>query len=218
MVCDCFVSFTGLSQSRMLSRYLPVRKDDFDLHGYIEAAGHNPDACFHLAITDKTCRGFLVKMGGKIKTWKKRWFVFDQNRRTLTYYAGGTIFAPRCSQPSRCGQLTTTFVSSAADKHETKMKGVIYFQAIEEVYYDHLKNAHKVGRLSSCKPGYRAHLFITDFLPHHSLCLCAPPHSSPKEPQPIADLQCEDSRSSVLHGGTVARGHAHLDGCGGDGR
>ncbi|XP_060941837.1 pleckstrin homology-like domain family B member 2 [Limanda limanda] len=104
------------SQSRQLTRYLPVRKDDFDLHGHIEAAGHNPDACFHLAITDKTCRGFLVKMGGKIKTWKKRWFVFDQNRRTLTYYA---------------------------DKHETKMKGVIYFQAIEEVYYDHLKNAHK---------------------------------------------------------------------------
>lgn len=104
------------SQSRLLTRYLPVRKDDFDLHGHIEAAGHNPDACFHLAITDKTCRGFLIKMGGKIKTWKKRWFVFDQNRRTLTYYA---------------------------DKHETKMKGVIYFQAIEEVYYDHLKNAHK---------------------------------------------------------------------------
>ncbi|KAM4620288.1 pleckstrin homology-like domain family B member 2 isoform 2-T2 [Polymixia lowei] len=104
------------SQSRLLTRYLPVRKDDFDLHGHIEAAGHNPDACFHLAITDKTCRGFLVKMGGKIKTWKKRWFVFDQNRRTLTYYA---------------------------DKHEAKMKGVIYFQAIEEVYYDHLKNAHK---------------------------------------------------------------------------
>ncbi|XP_047235682.1 pleckstrin homology-like domain family B member 2 isoform X1 [Girardinichthys multiradiatus] len=104
------------SQSRLLTRYLPARKDDFDLHGHIEAAGHNPDACFHLAITDKTCRGFLVKMGGKIKTWKKRWFVFDQNRRTLTYYA---------------------------DKHENKMKGVIYFQAIEEVYYDHLKNAHK---------------------------------------------------------------------------
>ncbi|XP_063752195.1 pleckstrin homology-like domain family B member 2 isoform X2 [Eleginops maclovinus] len=104
------------SQSRRLTRYLPVRKDDFDLHGHIEAAGHNPDACFHLAITDKTCRGFLVKMGGKIKTWKKRWFVFDQNRRTLTYYS---------------------------DKHETKIKGVIYFQAIEEVYYDHLKNAHK---------------------------------------------------------------------------
>lgn len=65
-----------------------MRKDDFDLHGHIEAAGHSPDACFHLAITDKTCRGFLVKMGGKIKTWKKRWFVFDHNRRTLTYYAG----------------------------------------------------------------------------------------------------------------------------------
>ncbi|XP_065116614.1 pleckstrin homology-like domain family B member 2 isoform X2 [Paramisgurnus dabryanus] len=103
-------------ESRPLTRYLPVRKDDFDLRGHIEAAGHHPGTCFHLAITEKTCRGFLVKMGGKIKTWKKRWFVFDRNRRTLAYYA---------------------------DKHETKMKGVIYFQAIEEVYYDHLKNAHK---------------------------------------------------------------------------
>ncbi|XP_052423472.1 pleckstrin homology-like domain family B member 2 isoform X4 [Carassius gibelio] len=103
-------------ESRPLTRYLPVRKDDFDLRGHIEAAGHHPETCFHLAITEKTCRGFLVKMGGKIKTWKKRWFVFDRNRRTLAYYS---------------------------DKHETKMKGVIYFQAIEEVYYDHLKNAHK---------------------------------------------------------------------------
>ncbi|XP_031663988.1 pleckstrin homology-like domain family B member 2 isoform X10 [Oncorhynchus kisutch] len=103
-------------EARPMTRYLPQRKDDFDLHGHIEAAGHNPDNCYHLAITDKTCRGFLVKMGGKIKTWKKRWFVFDRNRRTLVYYA---------------------------DKHEAKMKGVIYFQAIEEVYYDHLKNAHK---------------------------------------------------------------------------
>lgn len=33
----------------------------------------------------------------------------------------------------------------SADKHEAKLKGVIYFQAIEEVYYDHLKNAHKVS-------------------------------------------------------------------------
>lgn len=33
---------------------------------------------------------------------------------------------------------------SPTDKHEAKLKGVIYFQAIEEVYYDHLKSAHKV--------------------------------------------------------------------------
>ncbi|KAL4624883.1 pleckstrin homology-like domain family B member 2 [Arapaima gigas] len=104
------------AQSRPLTRYLPVRKDDFDLRGHIDAAGHHTDTCFHVSLTEKTCRGFLVKMGGKIKTWKKRWFVFDRNRRTLSYYA---------------------------DKHETKLKGVVYFQAIEEVYFDHLKNAHK---------------------------------------------------------------------------
>lgn len=104
------------TQSRPLTRYLPVRKDDFDLRGHIDSAGHNTETCYHVSITEKTCRGFLIKMGGKIKTWKKRWFVFDRNRRTLSYYA---------------------------DKHEAKLKGVIYFQAIEEVYYDHLKSAHK---------------------------------------------------------------------------
>lgn len=34
------------------------------------------------------------------------------------------------------------------DKHESKLKGVIYFQAIEEVYYDHLRSATKVGPAS----------------------------------------------------------------------
>ncbi|XP_074928766.1 pleckstrin homology-like domain family B member 2 isoform X8 [Chelonoidis abingdonii] len=104
------------AQARPLTRYLPIRKEDFDLRGHIETAGHNIETCYHISLTEKTCRGFLIKMGGKIKTWKKRWFVFDRNKRTFSYYA---------------------------DKHETKLKGVIYFQAIEEVYYDHLKNAYK---------------------------------------------------------------------------
>ncbi|XP_053421816.1 pleckstrin homology-like domain family B member 2 isoform X8 [Nycticebus coucang] len=104
------------AQARPLTRYLPVRKEDFDLRSHVETAGHNIDTCYHVSITEKTCRGFLIKMGGKIKTWKKRWFVFDRNKRTFSYYA---------------------------DKHETKLKGIIYFQAIEEVYYDHLKNANK---------------------------------------------------------------------------
>lgn len=34
-----------------------------------------------------------------------------------------------------------------SDKEETKLKGVIYFQAIEEVYYDHLRCAFKVKPL-----------------------------------------------------------------------
>lgn len=43
--------------------------------------------------------------------------------------------------------LKCNFLFSISDKHETKLKGVIYFQAIEEVYYDHLKNAYKVNFL-----------------------------------------------------------------------
>lgn len=40
-----------------------------------------------------------------------------------------------------------------ADKHETKLKGVIYFQAIEEVYYDHLRSAAKVRRADGTATG-----------------------------------------------------------------
>ncbi|NP_001089596.1 pleckstrin homology-like domain, family B, member 1 S homeolog [Xenopus laevis] len=108
------------SQARPLTRYLPIRKEDFDLRAHIESSGHSVDACPHIILNEKMCRGFLTKMGGKIKSWKKRWFVFDRLKRTLSYYV---------------------------DKHEAKLKGVIYFQAIEEVYYDHLRSAAKVRKL-----------------------------------------------------------------------
>ncbi|XP_060642956.2 pleckstrin homology-like domain family B member 1 isoform X6 [Anolis sagrei] len=104
------------AQARPLTRYLPIRKEDFDLRLHIESSGHSVDTCSHIILSEKMCKGYLVKMGGKIKSWKKRWFVFDRLRRTFSYYV---------------------------DKHETKLKGLIYFQAIEEVYYDHLRSAAK---------------------------------------------------------------------------
>ncbi|XP_060901997.1 pleckstrin homology-like domain family B member 1 isoform X2 [Labrus mixtus] len=108
----------NFSQARPMTRYLPIRKEEFDLRSHVESSGHSVDTCYHLIITEKMCKGYLVKMGGKIKSWKKRWFVFDRLKRTFSYYV---------------------------DKHETKLKGVIYFQAIEEVYYDHLRSATKKG-------------------------------------------------------------------------
>uniref|UniRef100_A0A4W5RR86 Pleckstrin homology-like domain family B member 1 n=1 Tax=Hucho hucho TaxID=62062 RepID=A0A4W5RR86_9TELE len=113
----------NFSQARPMTRYLPIRKEEFDLRSHIESSGHNVETSYHVILTEKMCKGYLVKMGGKIKSWKKRWFVFDRLKRTFSYYV---------------------------DKHETKLKGVIYFQAIEEVYYDHLRIATKV--LSSPNP------------------------------------------------------------------
>ncbi|XDV20848.1 hypothetical protein PO909_026068 [Leuciscus waleckii] len=104
------------SQARPMTRYLPIRKEEFDLRSHVESSGHCVDTCAFVIVTEKMCKGHLVKMGGKIKSWKKRWFVFDRLKRTFSYYI---------------------------DKHETKLKGVIYFQAIEEVYYDHLRSATK---------------------------------------------------------------------------
>lgn len=106
----------NFAQARPMTRYLPIRKEEFDLRSHVESSGHNVETCFHVIVTEKMCKGYLVKMGGKIKSWKKRWFVFDRLKRTFSYYV---------------------------DKHETKLKGVIYFQAIEEVYYDHLRSATK---------------------------------------------------------------------------
>ncbi|XP_077603413.1 pleckstrin homology-like domain family B member 3 [Crocuta crocuta] len=95
----------------------------------VPAIMHNPDNCPHVRVSGGCCRGSLVKMGGRIKTWKKRWFCFDRQARRLAYYA---------------------------DKEETKLKGVIYFQAIEEVYYDHLRCAFKSPnpRLTFCVKTY----------------------------------------------------------------
>ncbi|KAK2828534.1 hypothetical protein Q5P01_019568 [Channa striata] len=104
------------SQARPMTRYLPNRKEEFDLRSHVESSGHNIDTCPYVILTEKMCKGHLVKMGGKIKSWKKRWFVFDRLKRNFCYYV---------------------------DKHETKLKGLIYFQAIEEVYYDHLRSATK---------------------------------------------------------------------------
>ncbi|XP_041949054.1 pleckstrin homology-like domain family B member 1 isoform X10 [Alosa sapidissima] len=104
------------SQARPMTRYLPIRKEEFDLRSHVESSGHCVDTCPYVIVSEKMCKGHLVKMGGKIKSWKKRWFVFDRLKRTFSYYI---------------------------DKHETKLKGVIYFQAIEEVYYDHLRSATK---------------------------------------------------------------------------
>ncbi|XP_063059582.1 pleckstrin homology-like domain family B member 1 isoform X9 [Engraulis encrasicolus] len=104
------------SQARPMTRYLPIRKEEFDLRSHVESSGHCVDTCPFVIVSEKMCKGHLVKMGGKIKSWKKRWFVFDRLKRTFSYYI---------------------------DKHESKLKGVIYFQAIEEVYYDHLRSATK---------------------------------------------------------------------------
>ncbi|XP_034340314.1 pleckstrin homology-like domain family B member 3 isoform X2 [Arvicanthis niloticus] len=100
-----------------------------DLPQHLERWGHNPESCPHLRVSGGCCRGPLVKMGGRIKTWRKRWFCFDRKARRLAYYA---------------------------DKEETKLKGVIYFQAIEEVYYDHLRCAFKSPspRLTFCVKTY----------------------------------------------------------------
>lgn len=69
-----------------------------------------------MRVTASACKGYLSKMGGKlIKSWKKRWFVLDRQKRALCYYA---------------------------DEHHRVPKGIIYFQAIQDVYVD-LPNSYK---------------------------------------------------------------------------
>ncbi|KAK6622781.1 Pleckstrin y-like domain B member 2 [Polyplax serrata] len=100
-------------QQRPLTRYLPIKSESLNLRQHIESAGHQVDLCPHVSIDATSCRGILHKLGGKFHHWNKRWFVFDRTKRTLMYFA---------------------------DKSEKKQRGGTYFQAIEEVYVDHLNS------------------------------------------------------------------------------
>lgn len=111
-------------QQRPLTRYLPVRGEYFDLRQHIESAGHQVELCPHVQLTSSSARGYLHKMGSRFRTWNKRWFVFDRTQRTFLYFA---------------------------DKTETRKRSGAYFQAIEEVYVDHLQSVRSPNpKLTFC--------------------------------------------------------------------
>lgn len=111
-------------QQRPLTRYLPVRGDGFDLRQHVETAGHQVELCPHVTLTSTSARGYLHKMGSRFKTWNKRWFVFDRTQRTFLYFT---------------------------DKSETRKRSGAYFQAIEEVYVDHLQSVRSPNpKLTFC--------------------------------------------------------------------
>uniref|UniRef100_G3PG88 Pleckstrin homology like domain family B member 3 n=1 Tax=Gasterosteus aculeatus aculeatus TaxID=481459 RepID=G3PG88_GASAC len=108
---------------------------NFDLRAHVESLGHGVSGCVDLRLTPRRCAGFLTKRGGRVKTWKKRWFLFDMDHKRLAYYT---------------------------DCDERKLKGVIYFQAIEEVYLDHLRTATSSPRpsLTFCVKTYDRLFFL----------------------------------------------------------
>ncbi|XP_040899321.1 pleckstrin homology-like domain family B member 3 isoform X2 [Toxotes jaculatrix] len=117
-------------------RSLPLfLSPNFDLRAHVESLGHGVTSCTDLRLTSRRCAGFLTKRGGRVKTWKKRWFLFDTDHKRLAYYT---------------------------DCDERKLKGVIYFQAIEEVYYDHLRTATSSPRpsLTFCVKTYDRLFFL----------------------------------------------------------
>lgn len=104
----------------------------------------------------------LLSLFPVTRTW---WASISHSRKSL--------------QLSVCSLTKPCLFFLPTDKHETKLKGVIYFQAIEEVYYDHLRSATKV-RLQTL---ISSHLFHTvyfhlsfptfcTFCRFFSLCLC----------------------------------------------
>ncbi|KAJ8404980.1 hypothetical protein AAFF_G00329010 [Aldrovandia affinis] len=116
--------------------FLPLSLSaNFDLRAHIELLGHGVAGCMGVHLSPRRCGGFLTKRGGRVKTWKRRWFLFDLNHRRLAYYT---------------------------DHDERKLKGVIYFQAIEEVYYDHLRTATTSPRpsLTFCVKTYERLFFL----------------------------------------------------------
>ncbi|XP_042346283.1 pleckstrin homology-like domain family B member 3 [Plectropomus leopardus] len=129
-------SLPNSPERALQQRNLPLfLSPNFDLRAHVESLGHGVSGCTDLRLTSRRCAGFLTKRGGKVKTWKKRWFLFDMDHRRLAYYT---------------------------DCDERKLKGVIYFQAIEEVYLDHLRTATSSPRptLTFCVKTYDRLFFL----------------------------------------------------------
>lgn len=132
-VCSVKVIQSHVLQ-RPLTRYLPVREQEFDLRSHIESTGHNLATCPFVEVTPNKCKGYLLKMGTKVKTWNKRWFVFDRERRSLLYYM---------------------------DKGETKPRGGIYFQSIEDVFVDHMRTVKSPNqRFTFCVKTYEKPYYL----------------------------------------------------------
>ena len=80
-----------------------------NLKKYLEA-NHDLEACPQVQVdVDGVFSGFLIKQGEVVKNWKKRFFVFNPHKRTLTYFT---------------------------DHTRKNVKGIIYFDGIRLVYED----------------------------------------------------------------------------------
>jgi len=104
------------SQSRPLTRYLPVRGEPLDLLTFVEQAGHFVVHCAaDITVTSDRAAGFLVKMGGRIRTWRRRWFVFDRKDRQLAYYVDEATQSStgRARKPKGCIDFAVIFSAVA---------------------------------------------------------------------------------------------------------
>lgn len=61
---------------------------NFDLRAHVENLGHGVAGCLGVQLSPRRCCGFLTKRGGRVKTWRRRWFLFDMDHRRLAYYTG----------------------------------------------------------------------------------------------------------------------------------
>ena len=89
--------------------YVLFTQGDCDLKLYLTVErGHNLEVTRKVEITaDNTCTGYMVKQGGRFKSWKKRFFVLNPQRRMLSYYT---------------------------DHFMRECKGSMYFDAFQRVY------------------------------------------------------------------------------------
>ncbi|XP_046400816.1 pleckstrin homology-like domain family B member 1 isoform X2 [Ischnura elegans] len=145
---------TSVQHQRPLTRYLPIRGQQLDLRAHMEWAGHQPDLCPHIHLSATVCRGYLLKAPASVSAsvvrrassasasfgsgsrgstllsglrgggWARRWFAFDRSARCFAYYT---------------------------DSSEKKSRCVVDFEAIQDVYVDHLNSVKSPSpRLTFC--------------------------------------------------------------------
>ncbi|BFZ25450.1 hypothetical protein BsWGS_28489 [Bradybaena similaris] len=122
------------AQEVPVTEVLSTPSKDLDLRAYMESLGHELDTCQHVLVTKHCCRGFLHKMGGHFRLWRRRWFVFDCSRKLVSYFT---------------------------DKTEKKARGSLSFQTIQEVYMDQPRTVKSPDpKLTFCVKTYHKTFYL----------------------------------------------------------
>lgn len=76
-------------------RNLPISEKYSSLKDYLDSTGIDHKSDRDVRVSETQCCGYMIKQGQVRKSWKKRWFVLDLNKKYLAYFETEKADSPK---------------------------------------------------------------------------------------------------------------------------